>query len=160
MLGCSENRDPVCSGIPGTVLVSWVLENSVPVFQQIRLGGQQIFWGFPKHKNALLAMRRKIFWPPHSGRNMHRSGAAIKKPVTGRNRRRRGRCIDWWLQSVDCRIGRGSCIDWWLQSVDCDCEGWGMVMCREISQWTKCLNLITILFIISFLAPVFHNFAP
>jgi hypothetical protein len=47
MLGCSENRDPVRSGIPGTVLILCVLKNSFSVFQQIRSGTANIL-GFSK----------------------------------------------------------------------------------------------------------------
>ena len=42
MSACSENRDPVRSGIPRTVLVLWGLKNSFPVFKQIRLGTSNI----------------------------------------------------------------------------------------------------------------------
>jgi hypothetical protein len=85
--------DPICPSFPWTVTILLVLKSS-DSSRKIRFGTSN----FPRI-SQVIDMRHfwqflRIFWLSHSGRKHLQEWDSIKQPRTGRNRKRRGRCVD------------------------------------------------------------------
>jgi hypothetical protein len=94
-----------------------------PGAPQNSVRGAKCIGVFPSHKNVIhLTMRTNILTFPR----WKNTSAGAGQPQTGRSRR--GRCEDWWLQSVD-----------W------DREGRGKDAWRKISKWTESYFIIIII---------------
>jgi hypothetical protein len=97
------DRDSISLGFPGTLAVLWVLRSSVLVSRKIWFGtpnvpGFCMLEKYISHNAYEHADSLKI------GESIYRIWTAIKQALRGRNRRGRGRCVDWSLESVawDC----------------------------------------------------------
>jgi hypothetical protein len=121
-IGYSQPSDTACLGIPSfpvvpVELVDWLIDWLVG-FKDLCPGVPQNSVRKAKCPGFFWVLKTRYFWPivrtywlSDAGRKHVQRRTAISRPLAGRNRRGRGRCVDWWLQSLDR-----------------DCEGWGTDM--------------------------------
>jgi hypothetical protein len=85
---------PVRPVFNGTVPTLWVLNSSGPVSCRVRFGTPTAQGFSESIKYYISKNTYEHFYFPTMGEDIYRSRTAINRPLTGRNRRGRGKCVD------------------------------------------------------------------